>query len=46
MMISYDLGERPGMWRPGVIYVKREPSGETVYEAPPADQVPGSSPSR
>lgn len=41
MMISYDLGKRPGLWRPGVIYVKREPTGEIVYEGPPAEQVPG-----
>lgn len=41
MMLSYDLTKMPGQWRPGSIVVVREPSGETVYEGPDADTVPG-----
>lgn len=40
MMLSYDHGRRPGLWRPGAIYVRRDPTGEVVYEGPPAEQVP------
>lgn len=40
MMLSHDLGKRPGLWRPGAVYVKREPTGDIVYEGPPAEQVP------
>lgn len=32
---------RPGLWRPGSIWIKNEASGDIVYEAPDADQVPG-----
>jgi Fic family protein len=41
MMIKHDLTKNPGRWRPGAVYVRREPSGEIVYEGPPADEVPG-----
>jgi Fic family protein len=41
MMTSYDSPKHPGRWRPGVIFVRREPSGEIVYEGPDADTVPG-----
>ena len=41
MMLSYDLSKHPGRWRPGTIYVRREPSGEIVYEGPDAGLVPG-----
>jgi Fic family protein len=41
MMLSYDLGKHPGRWRPGVIYVRREPTAEIVYEGPDAALVPG-----
>lgn len=41
MMLSYDLGKRPGLWRPGAIYVRNEPTGAIVYEGPSADEVPG-----
>ena len=34
MMLQHDLSKRPGNWRPGTIYVRREPSGEVVYEGP------------
>jgi len=40
MMLSYDLGKHPGRWRPGVIYVRRDPTGEVVYEGPDAALVP------
>lgn len=41
MMLKHDLGKNPGRWRGGAIFVRREPPGETVYEGPPAEQVPG-----
>ena len=40
MMLSYDLTKLPGQWRPGHVFVVKEPSGDRVYEAPEADQVP------
>jgi Fic family protein len=40
MMIGFDLSKNPGKWRPGTIYVRREPSGEIVYEGPDAEAVP------
>ncbi len=40
MMMSYDPSKMPGLWRPGPIYVRREPSGERVYEGPDANLVP------
>lgn len=40
MMIKHDLSKNPGRWRPGTVYVRRESTGEIVYEGPPADQVP------
>jgi Fic family protein len=41
MMLNYDMTKLPGQWRPGPIYVVEEQNGETVYEGPPADIVPG-----
>ena len=41
MMASYDLRNRPGLWRPGSIYVRNDASGEIVYEGPDVDEVPG-----
>jgi len=41
MMTSYDLGNRPGLWRLGSIYVTNEETGESVYEGPEVDLVPG-----
>lgn len=41
MMICHDQEKNPGRWRPGHIYVRREPTGEVVYEGPDADLVPG-----
>lgn len=40
MMIKHDLRKNPGQWRPGSIYVRREESGEIVYEGPSPDEVP------
>jgi Fic family protein len=34
MMLKHDLTKSPGRWRPGDIFVRREPSGEIVYEGP------------
>jgi Fic family protein len=41
MMLKHDLGKNPGRWRPGSIHVRREATGEIVYEGPPAEVVPG-----
>jgi Fic family protein len=41
MMLKHNLAKNPGRWRPGSIYVKREATGEIVYEGPPHDFVPG-----
>ncbi len=41
MMTGYDLTKNPGRWRPGLIFVKHEPTGETVYEGPDVELVPG-----
>lgn len=40
MMTSYDLKARPGRWRQGVIYVRKDETGETVYEGPDVELVP------
>lgn len=40
MMTSYNLSKNPGRWRPGGIFVKREETGEVVYEGPDIDLVP------
>ncbi len=40
MMTSYDMKSHPGRWRPGAIHVKREETGEIVYEGPDASLVP------
>ncbi len=41
MMTSYDLTANPGLWRPGAVWVEREPGGEVVYEGPDRELVPG-----
>lgn len=41
MLISHDADKHPGRWRPGPIYVRREPTGEIVYDGPDAKAVPG-----
>jgi len=40
MMLEYDMEKHPGQWRTGPIYVRREPSGERVFEGPDAGLVP------
>lgn len=40
MMTDYYLQNRPGRWRAGAIYVRKEDTGEIVYEGPDIDQVP------
>lgn len=39
MMLKHDLRRNPGRWRPGEIFVRREDSGEIVYEGPDAESV-------
>jgi len=39
MMTDYSLHNRPGRWRAGAIYVRKEETGEIVYEGPDIDQV-------
>lgn len=41
MMTSYSLHNRPGRWRAGAIYVRKEETGEIVHEGPDIDRVPG-----
>jgi Fic family protein len=40
MMLKYDLSKSPGRWRPGYIGVRNDATGQMVYEAPDADDVP------
>lgn len=40
MMLKHDLNKNPGRWRPDAIYVRRESTGDIVYEGPDAEQVP------
>lgn len=40
MMLKHDIPKWPGRWRPGYIGVRREETGEIVYEGPDADLVP------
>lgn len=40
MMIQDDLTKRPGLYRLGSIFVRDGGTGENVYEAPPAEDVP------
>ena len=40
MMLKHRLDKDPGRWRPGEIFVVREPTGERTYEGPPYDRVP------
>lgn len=41
MMLKHDLRRNPGRWRPGAIFVRREPDNAVVYEGPDAELVPG-----
>lgn len=40
MMLKHDMTKGPGLFRPGSVYVQHEPTGEIVYEGPPAEEVP------
>ncbi len=40
MMLKYDLTKRPGRWRLGDVFVRREPEDEIVYEGPDPRLVP------
>src|SRR5215218_506014 len=40
MMLKHDPAKSPGRWRPGYIGVRREETGEIVYEGPDAEAVP------
>lgn len=40
MMIKYDLSKRPGRWRLGDVFVRREVDDEIVYEGPSAERIP------
>lgn len=40
MMTGYSLNNRPGQWRSGAIYVRKESTGEVVYEGPDVELVP------
>lgn len=40
MMLRHELAKYLGRWRPGAIFVRREPTGDIVYEAPDYELVP------
>jgi len=40
MMTGYDLQNRPGRWRLGTVYVRKEETGQIVYEGPDPTEVP------
>ena len=40
MMVGFEFRGNPGKWRPGAIYVRREPENEVVYEGPDVELVP------
>jgi Fic family protein len=40
MMLKHDLTMRPGRWRIGPIFVRRDPENEIVYEGPEPELVP------
>src|SRR5450631_1850199 len=41
MMTSHDLTKRPGRWRVGAVYVRKETTGEIVHEGVAVEQVAG-----
>lgn len=41
MMTSYSLNNNPGQWRPRGIFVRKEQTGEIVYEGPDRELVAG-----
>lgn len=40
LMIGHDLSKSPGLYRPGVVFVYGNDSGEVLYEGAPVDSVP------
>lgn len=40
MMTEYTLDAGPGLWRPGPIWVRKDATGEIVYEGPESEEVP------
>jgi Fic family protein len=40
MMVGFDIKANPGRWRRGAIWVKKEQTGETVYDGPDVALVP------
>jgi Fic family protein len=40
MMTSYDLSNRPGLWRAGPMYVRNDETEQIVYEGPDVELVP------
>jgi len=40
MMTRHSLGNRPGRWRAGTVYVRDDATGRTVYEGPDLEDVP------
>lgn len=40
MMTEYALDAGPALWRPGPIWIRNDATGDIVYEAPDAEQVP------
>lgn len=41
MMTEHTLDAGPGLWRPGPIWIRNDATGETVYEGPESEDVPG-----
>lgn len=41
MMVHYDLKSRPGLWRLGPVYVRKDSTGEIVHEGAAPELVPG-----
>jgi len=39
MIAGYSMTNQPGQWRAGSVYVVNSKTGDTVYEAPPAEDV-------
>lgn len=40
MMLKHDLPKNPGRWRPGHIQIRRDETGELVYDGPEREGVP------
>lgn len=39
MMTKYSMANRPGLWRAGSVFVRKEQTGEIVYEGPDVGEV-------